>query len=63
MQIKKFLKEEKAQASLEYLYLTAFVVALAAVAALLLQSILEVQEEVRAILQDYRDKILLKLTQ
>jgi len=53
--------EEKGQTSLEYLYLTAFVIGLAAVTALLVTDVLQVQEQAREKLIEYRNRVLLKL--
>ena len=49
---------DKAQVSLEYLYLTAFVIGLAAIAAILLQDILRIQGQARDDIAVYRDDLI-----
>ncbi len=53
--------DDRGQTSLEYLYLTAFVIGLAAVTALLVTDVLQVQEQAREKLIYYRDRLLLKI--
>ncbi len=53
--------DERGQTSLEYLYLTAFVIGLAAVTALLVTDVLQVQDQAREKLVDYRNRLLLKI--
>ncbi|MBN3037241.1 MAG: hypothetical protein JW834_02235 [Candidatus Diapherotrites archaeon] len=52
---------ERAQASLEYLYLTAFVIGLAAVTALLVQDILAIQNQAKNKICTYRAFVLSKI--
>lgn len=53
---------QRAQASLEYLYLTAFVIGLAAVTALLVTDVLRIQGQAKDRVADVRDRLLAKLT-
>ena len=54
---------EKSQASLEYLYLTAFVIGLVAVTAILLQDILRIQEQAKEKIMEYRDDFIGRVTE
>jgi len=54
---------DKAQVSLEYLYLTAFVIGLAAISAILLQDILKIQGQARDEISVYRDDLIGRLTE
>ena len=63
MKIKELLKEQKSQATVEYLYLTAFVIAIAAIAALLLQDIMTIQDQTRRKIDQYRDEVINKLVE
>ncbi|MFC2174663.1 hypothetical protein ACFLQ2_02225 [archaeon] len=58
----RLLREERAQTSLEYLYLTAFVIGLAAVTAVLVTDVMHIQEQARDRVADVRDKLIGKLT-
>jgi multisubunit Na+/H+ antiporter MnhC subunit len=57
----RLASDERGQTSLEYLYLTAFVIGLAAVTALLVTDVLQVQEQAKDKLVDYRDRVLNKV--
>jgi multisubunit Na+/H+ antiporter MnhC subunit len=57
----RLASDERGQTSLEYLYLTAFVIGLAAVTALLVTDVLQVQEQAKQKLVDYRDRVLNKV--
>ena len=59
----RLLKEQKAQTSLEYLYLTAFVIGLAAVTALLVTDVLHIQNQAKDRVALARDSLINKLTQ
>lgn len=58
----RLFREQRAQTSLEYLYLTAFVIGLAAVTALLVNDVLSVQSQARNRIEVIRDKLINKLT-
>lgn len=51
------LEEEKAQTSLEYLYLTAFAVGTVAVIALLINDVLTIQERAASKVSNYKDEV------
>ncbi len=53
--------DDRGQTSLEYLYLLAFVVGLAAVVALLVNDVLAIQQRAEGKIEYYRDHILGKL--
>ena len=55
-------REERAQSSLEYLYLTAFVVGLAAITAILVTDVMAIQGQAKDRVAGIRDKIINKLT-
>ena len=57
------LEERRSQTSLEYLYLTSFVIGLAAITALLVQDILAIQKQAQGRIEGYRERVLLKITQ
>jgi len=57
----RLLRERRAQTSLEYLYLTAFVVGLAAVTALLVTDVLHVQRQATDRVEEVRSKLITKL--
>ncbi len=59
----KILEQEKSQASLEYLYLTAFVIGLAAVVAILIQNMLTIKDQAQNKIINYRKQIIDKLTE
>jgi len=54
---------QKAQTSLEYLYLTAFVIGLAAITAMLVTDVLHIQDQAKGRVAEIRDKLIDKLTQ
>ena len=56
-------KDTRSQTSLEYLYLTSFVIGLAAITALLVQDILVVQDQAKAKIEEYRNRIIDKIVQ
>ncbi len=53
--------DDRGQTSLEYLYLLAFVVGLAAVVALLVNDVLAIQQRAKGKIEMYRNHILGKL--
>lgn len=55
--------DEKSQTSLEYLYLTSFVIGLAAITALLVQDIIAIQEQAKEKITDYRERLLRRIIQ
>ena len=55
------LEERRSQTSLEYLYLTAFVIGLAAITALLVQDVLSIQQQTKARIETYRNRVLNKI--
>lgn len=59
----RLLERERSQTSLEYLYLTAFVIGLAAVIAMLIQNMVTIKDTARDKIEVYRDDIIKKLTQ
>jgi len=59
----KLPHEQKAQTSLEYLYLTAFVIGLAAITATLVTDVLHIQEQAKGRVAEIRDRLINKLTQ
>jgi hypothetical protein len=59
----RLLREQRAQVSLEYLYLTAFAVGLAAVTAILVTDVLHIQDQARDRVADVRNRLINKLTQ
>jgi hypothetical protein len=59
----RIFADEKAQAALEYLYLTAFVIGLAAITALLVQDVLVVQNQAKAKIVNIREAIIDKAAQ
>ncbi len=54
---------QRAQTSLEYLYLTAFVIGLAAITAMLVTDVLHIQEQAKARVAEIRGRLIDKLTQ
>jgi len=58
----RLLREERAQTSLEYLYLTAFVIGLAAVTAILVTDVMSIQGQAQERVAEARDKLIGKLT-
>ncbi len=48
---------------MEYLYLTAFVIGLAAITAMLVTDVLHIQEQAKARVAEIRDRLIDKLTQ
>ncbi|MCK4327975.1 MAG: hypothetical protein KAW41_05950 [Candidatus Diapherotrites archaeon] len=58
----RLLREERAQTSLEYLYLTAFVIGLAAITAVLVTDVMNIQAQARDRVADIRDRLIGKLT-
>ena len=59
----KLPREQKAQTSLEYLYLTAFVIGLAAITAMLVTDVLHIENQAKSRVSDIRDRLINKLTQ
>ena len=59
----RLLREQKAQTSLEYLYLTAFVIGLAAITAILVTDVLHIQTQATDRVASIRDKLINKLIQ
>lgn len=55
--LSRLLKEEKAQTSLEYLYLTAFSVGIIAIIAILLNDVMAIQERARSKVVNYKDQV------
>lgn len=55
-------REQTAQTSLEYLYLTAFVIGLAAVTATLVTDVLHIQQQAKDRVAEIRDRLINKLT-
>ena len=58
----RLLREERAQTSLEYLYLTAFVIGLAAITAILVTDVMSIQGQAQERVAEARDKLIGKLT-
>ncbi len=58
----RLLREEKAQTSLEYLYLTAFVIGLAAITAFLVTDVLAIQNQAKDRVGNIRAELIGKIT-
>ncbi|MCD4739722.1 hypothetical protein K8R43_00865 [archaeon] len=55
--MKSLLKEEKAQTSLEYLYLTAFAVGVVAIIAILINDVMTIQARAESKVNNYKDEV------